>query len=234
MSAQSTPAATGVCETAPRSVSSPRTSSSTRQGREGLRGTLATLDLALDSPTATIHRVVAQDDLVVVHLTLHGRHVASTMPLLADLPPTGNDVAWDFIHIRRVADGSIVEHWACRDDVGLLAQVGGWPPSRWSGTACRSGRRRSVPAAVPVSTTGTERSGGERDDRDLHVRRLLQPRRLRRRQRRLERLLGQAGPRAARPPSRPVRRRAADGLRGHHVPAVRADAVLEHRGVRGA
>jgi hypothetical protein len=25
-----------------------------------------------------------------------------------------------------VADGSIVEHWACRDDVGLLAQVGGW------------------------------------------------------------------------------------------------------------
>jgi hypothetical protein len=26
-----------------------------------------------------------------------------------------------------VADGSIVEHWACRDVVGLLAQVGGWP-----------------------------------------------------------------------------------------------------------
>jgi predicted ester cyclase len=100
------------------------------QGREGLRDTLATLDHALDSPTATIHRVVAQDDLVVVHLTLHGRHVASTMPLLAGLTPTGNDVAWDFIHIWRVADGAIVEHWACRDDVGLLAQVGGWPPSR--------------------------------------------------------------------------------------------------------
>jgi lactoylglutathione lyase len=100
------------------------------QGREGLRQTLATLDHDLDHPTATVHRVVAQDDLVVVQLTMHGRHVASTMPLLADLPPTGHAVAWDFIHIWRVVDGSITEHWACRDDVGLRAQVGGWPPSR--------------------------------------------------------------------------------------------------------
>jgi len=100
------------------------------QGREGLRQTLATLDHDLDHPTAEVHRVVARDDLVVVHLTLTGRHVASTMPLLAGLAPTGQTITWDFIHIWRVADGSIVEHWACRDDVGLLAQVGGWPLSR--------------------------------------------------------------------------------------------------------
>ena len=97
------------------------------QGREGLQQTLTTLDHDLDHPTATLHRVIAQDDLVVVHLTLHGHHVASSMPLLADLPPTRKAVAWDFIHIWRVADELIVEHWACRDDVGLLAQVGGWP-----------------------------------------------------------------------------------------------------------
>lgn len=97
------------------------------QGRDGLRQTLATLEHDLDRPTATVHRVVAQDDLVVVHMTLHGRHVASTMPLLAGLAPTGEDVSWDFIHIWRVVDGLIREHWACRDDVGLLAQVGGWP-----------------------------------------------------------------------------------------------------------
>ena len=35
----------------------------------------------------------------------------------------------------------------------------------------------------------------------------------------LDRLLGQARPRAARPPPRPVRRGAADGLRGQHVSA---------------
>jgi predicted ester cyclase len=100
------------------------------QGRAGLRQTVATLDHDLDGPSVTLHRVVAQGDLVVVQLTMTGRHVASTMPLLAGLRPTGNAVAWEFIHIWRVADGSIVEHWACRDDVGLLAQVGGWPATR--------------------------------------------------------------------------------------------------------
>jgi predicted ester cyclase len=100
------------------------------QGRAGLQRTLATLDHDLDRPTATIHRLVAQDDLVVVQLTMHGRHVASTMPLLAGLPPTGGAIAWDFVHIWRVVDGLIVEHWACRDDLGLLEQVGGWPRSR--------------------------------------------------------------------------------------------------------
>src|SRR3954463_10332349 len=84
------------------------------QGREGLRQTLATLEHDLDNPTTVIHRVVAQDDLVVVQLTMHGRHVNSTMPLLSGVPATGRAVAWDFIHIWRVADGMVAEHWACR------------------------------------------------------------------------------------------------------------------------
>src|SRR3954454_20766998 len=66
------------------------------QGREGLRQTLATLDHDLDHLTAAIHRVVARGGLVVVHLTMRGLHVASTMPLLAELTPTGNPVVWEF------------------------------------------------------------------------------------------------------------------------------------------
>ena len=57
------------------------------------------------------------------HVTLHGTHRASTMPLLADTPVTGRSAAWAFIHIWRVADGMLVEHWACRDDLGLLEQL---------------------------------------------------------------------------------------------------------------
>ncbi|MCW2634598.1 MAG: hypothetical protein JWQ99_965 [Blastococcus sp.] len=75
-------------------------------------------------------RVVTQDGLVAVRLTRHGRHVASTVPLLAEAYPTGNTVAWDLVHIWRVADGSIVAYRACRDDPGLLGQVGGRP--RWA------------------------------------------------------------------------------------------------------
>ena len=49
------------------------------------------------------------------------------MPLLQGVPPTGRPVSWTFVHIWRVEDGKVVEHWACRDDVGLLHQVGAWP-----------------------------------------------------------------------------------------------------------
>jgi lactoylglutathione lyase len=45
------------------------------------------------------------------------------MPLLADAPASGRAITWTFIHLWRVADGMIVEHWACRDDMGLLEQL---------------------------------------------------------------------------------------------------------------
>ncbi|MCU1398020.1 MAG: hypothetical protein JWN62_1129 [Acidimicrobiales bacterium] len=45
------------------------------------------------------------------------------MPLLAGTPPRRRQIAWTFIHIWRVSSGTIFEHWACRDDNGLLAQL---------------------------------------------------------------------------------------------------------------
>jgi lactoylglutathione lyase len=45
------------------------------------------------------------------------------MPLLVDLPVSGRRAAWTFIHIWRVVDGMLVEHWACRDDMSLLEQL---------------------------------------------------------------------------------------------------------------
>jgi lactoylglutathione lyase len=45
------------------------------------------------------------------------------MPLLAETTVTIARWAWTFIHIWRVCDGLIVEHWACRDDMGLLEQL---------------------------------------------------------------------------------------------------------------
>jgi lactoylglutathione lyase len=45
------------------------------------------------------------------------------MPLLSGVPASGRPAAWRFIHIWRVADGMVVEHWACRDDMGLVEQL---------------------------------------------------------------------------------------------------------------
>jgi lactoylglutathione lyase len=95
------------------------------QGRAGLQLILGIIDNDLGPVTVEQHHLIGDGDTVAQHLTLHGTHRASTMPLLADAPPSGRPVAWTFIHIWRVADGVIVEHWACRDDMGVLDQVRG-------------------------------------------------------------------------------------------------------------
>jgi predicted ester cyclase len=93
------------------------------QGREGLKRILRTIDNDLGPVSVEQHHLIGEGDLVAQHLTLHGTHRASTMPLLADASVSGRQTAWTFIHIWRVADGIIVEHWACRDDMGLLEQL---------------------------------------------------------------------------------------------------------------
>jgi predicted ester cyclase len=93
------------------------------QGRVGLETSLRTIEVDLGPTHLEQHHLISQGDLVVQHVTLHGTHRASTMPLLADTPVTGRAAAWTFIHIWRVADGMLVEHWACRDDLGLLEQL---------------------------------------------------------------------------------------------------------------
>jgi predicted ester cyclase len=93
------------------------------QGRDGLELILRTIDADLGPVTVEQHHLVGEGDLVAQHLTLHGTHRGSTMPLLAGTTVSGRPMAWNFIHIWRVADGMIVEHWACRDDMGLLEQL---------------------------------------------------------------------------------------------------------------
>ena len=89
------------------------------QGRDGLERILRTIDADLGPVTAEQHHLIGDGDVVAQHVTLHGTHRASTMPLLADMPVSGRAASWTFVHIWRVADGMIVEHWACRDDMGL-------------------------------------------------------------------------------------------------------------------
>ena len=95
------------------------------QGREGLERILRIIDDDLGPVTVEQHHLIGEGDLVAQHITLRGVHRASTMPLLADTPVSGRPLAWTFIHIWRVADEMIVEHWACRDDMGLIEQLRG-------------------------------------------------------------------------------------------------------------
>jgi predicted ester cyclase len=95
------------------------------QGRAGLKLILAAIDADLGPVAVEQHHLVGDGDVVAQHLTLHVHHRGSTMPLLAGLPVSGREATWTFIHLWRVGDGLIVEHWACRDDMGLVEQLRG-------------------------------------------------------------------------------------------------------------
>jgi lactoylglutathione lyase len=93
------------------------------QGRDGLRLILRTIEHDLGPVTMEQHHLIGEGDVVAQHVTLRGTHRASTMPLLRSVPVADRQVEWTFIHIWRVVDGVIVEHWACRDDMGVLEQL---------------------------------------------------------------------------------------------------------------
>jgi len=46
---------------------------------------------------------------------------------LLPLPPTGRAVTWTEMHICRMADGQLVEHWPVIDQLALLQQLGALP-----------------------------------------------------------------------------------------------------------
>jgi len=76
------------------------------------------------------------------------------MPLLADVPPSGRAATWTFIHIWRVADGMIVEHWACRDDMGLVDQLRDPRPASGDRTSASANR-----CAASASPNGKNNEG---------------------------------------------------------------------------
>jgi predicted ester cyclase len=99
------------------------------QGREGWKLIVAIIAADLGSATDIEHHHLLEDgEMVAHHMTMRGTHLGSTMPLLTGVEPTGVEVEWTYMHLWRVVDGRIVEHWACRDDLGLLRQIGAWPP----------------------------------------------------------------------------------------------------------
>ena len=71
----------------------------------------------------TLEDLVAEGDRVVARLTMRGTHQASAVPFLRGIQPTGKAVVWTHHHTFRLAHGKVVEHWANRDDLGLLRQI---------------------------------------------------------------------------------------------------------------
>lgn len=93
------------------------------RGADGLRQAAATMRQAAPDWHSEVHRLVAEDDIVVEHFTASGTHRG---PLMG-VPPTGQTLVLAGINIFRVAGGRIVERWGQLDQAGLLRQLGVLP-----------------------------------------------------------------------------------------------------------
>ena len=100
-------------------------------GLEGVTRTMLWLAQAFSDQRWEIQHLIAEYDLVTVHATHHGRHTGDLM----GIPPTGREVAYDYIQILRFRDGKAVEHWGVHDSMTLMRQLG-------------VGQERPAPAAV--------------------------------------------------------------------------------------
>ena len=94
-----------------------------RSGTEDFRDLAAELSAAPDASNV-IEFMVAEGDLVVAFMTITRTVRSATTILGYAVEGQGQSYTVHHVHIYRIADGKIVEHWALRDDISMLRQLG--------------------------------------------------------------------------------------------------------------
>lgn len=95
------------------------------QGIEGAKQVVGFTKRTQPDQQWTSQRIIAEGDYVVVHGVREGTWQADSFRGVAT--PTGKRVAVELVHIFRLEDGKIAEHWAVRDDLGMMQQLGALP-----------------------------------------------------------------------------------------------------------
>ncbi len=91
-----------------------------QHGRESHKQIVALFHAAFPDVTWTIEDMLAEGDKVVIRAPMRATHQGEFF----GIPPTGKQVSISGIHILRIANGKIAEHWGNNDDLGLLQQLG--------------------------------------------------------------------------------------------------------------
>ena len=89
-------------------------------GREGARRAFTLYREVFPDLRYTIEEMIAEGDTVVTRVTLWATHHGA----LLGVPPTHRQVSVPAVHITRLVDGTIREHWSLMDDLGLMQQLG--------------------------------------------------------------------------------------------------------------
>jgi predicted ester cyclase len=98
-----------------------------QRGMRDLEGTKAAIrDLGKAFPDLNYQLVntIASGDLVCVQYRATGTHQGHLGPM----PPSGKQFEIDLIDIMKFKDGKLIEHWGVPDRLGLMEDLGFWPP----------------------------------------------------------------------------------------------------------
>jgi len=91
------------------------------RGPESARQVVMMLRTAFPDLHYTIEELVAEGDMVACRMTMSGTHQG---PLMG-IAPTGRSVRQQAqMHFVRFRYGKVIEHWAVRDDLGIMRQLG--------------------------------------------------------------------------------------------------------------
>ena len=88
--------------------------------RSGMRAAMERISTALSDVVFTVHELIAEGDLVCARLTTSA---TQTGPFMG-MPATGRHYEIEELHLFRVRDGQVVEHWHHFDQMGLMQQLG--------------------------------------------------------------------------------------------------------------
>jgi steroid delta-isomerase-like uncharacterized protein len=90
------------------------------QGKAGFVTFFEEIFAGIPDFSYTMHRIVAEDDLVMMWSTTTGTHRNEWL----GCPPTGNRLDFDVVDIFRLEDGLIAEHWDVADTLKLFTTIG--------------------------------------------------------------------------------------------------------------
>jgi predicted ester cyclase len=90
------------------------------QGPEGLKETVEWLRGLWGPMRFEIEDEIAEGDKVVIRVVMHGKHAGEFL----GRAPTGKEFATKQIHVYRIEDGKVIEHWSVRDDLGQALELG--------------------------------------------------------------------------------------------------------------
>ncbi len=98
----------------------------TTPDREGFKQGLTKFRAAFPDFRYTIEDEIVAGDKLVHRLTARGTQKGE----FQGVPATGKQAVWSEIHIGRLVNGKVVEHWGLVDQLGMMQQLGLVPATK--------------------------------------------------------------------------------------------------------